>query len=77
MSPFRDELFMDWPLLEHADHIIWTYLPIMPVLDELEPFRHKLTVTGPILDDDMPTRANARRRLGLSDAGQYITYARL
>ena len=75
MPPLWDELFMDWPLLEHVDQILYTYPPIMPVLEELEPFRDKLTITGPILDDDMPTRAVARQRLGLSDAEQYITYA--
>jgi hypothetical protein len=76
MLPLWDELFMSWPLFEHVDHMLYTYPPIMPVPEELEPFRHKITVTGPILDpDEMPSRAIARRRLKLIDERRYITYA--
>jgi hypothetical protein len=48
----------------------------MPVPEELAPFCSKLTVTGPILDlQGMPSRAEARRRLGVSEPDRYITYA--
>jgi hypothetical protein len=76
MLPIWDELHMDWPLLEHADHILYTYPPVMPPPEELLHFRHKLTVTGPILDpEEMPTRAEARRILGLDPEACYVTYA--
>ena len=76
MVPLWDELFMDWPRLEHADHILFAIPPVIPLLEELEPFRHKLTVTGPIVNpEDAPSRADARRRLGLADDDRYITYA--
>lgn len=76
MLPIWDELFMEWPLLEHVDHILYAYPSIMPVPEELSPFREKLTVTGPILDpEEMPTRAAARRLLGLDPACRYVTYA--
>ena len=74
MLPLWDELFMAWPLLEHVDHILYCYPTVMPVPEELEPFRDKLTVTGPILDE-MPSRHAARRRLSLSPEERYITYA--
>jgi hypothetical protein len=67
MLPIWDELFMDWPLLEQVDHILYPYPPVMPPPDELSPFLSKLTVTGPILDpEEMPDRAEARRRLGFA-----------
>ncbi|MGI8476511.1 MAG: hypothetical protein ACR2OO_09105 [Thermomicrobiales bacterium] len=75
MPPLWDELFMDGPLLERVDHILYTYPPIMPVPEELDRFRDKLTVTGPLVDDDMPSRAEARRRLALDPDGTCITYA--
>ena len=76
MLPLWDELFMDWPLLEHVDHILYAYPSIMPPPEELHLFRDKLTVTGPILDpDEMPSRARAKRRLALDADLQYITYA--
>ena len=75
MPPLWDELFLDWPLLEHVDHILYTYPPIMPVPIELERFREKLTVTGPMLDDVIPARADARRRLGIDPGETFITYS--
>jgi hypothetical protein len=76
MLPLWDELFMFWPLLEQVDHILYSYPSVMPVPAELDPFSHKLTITGPILDpDEMPTRAAARGRLGLADRERFITYA--
>ena len=76
MLPLWDELHMEWPLLEHADHILYAYPPVMPVPQELDRFRHKLTVTGPILDaEEMPSRADARRRLQLSPTQEYVLYA--
>ena len=76
MLPLWDELFMDWPRLEHVDHIIYAYPPSMPVPEDLAPFREKLTVSGPILDpDEMPDRTAARRRLGLPEGRRYVLYA--
>lgn len=75
MPPLWDELFMDWPLLAHVDHILYTYPPIMPPPEELDRFRDKLTVTGPILEDHMPTRCDARRQLGIDPNETFITYA--
>jgi UDP-N-acetylglucosamine:LPS N-acetylglucosamine transferase len=76
MLPIWDELHMDGPLLEHADHILYTYPAVMPPPEELLPFHHKLTVTGPILDpEEMPSRAEARHRLGLDPEAGYVTYA--
>lgn len=76
MLPLWDELFMDWPLLEQVDHILYAYPPIMPPPEELAPFRHKLTVTGPILDlARMPSRAEARLRLGLPATDRIVVYA--
>lgn len=76
MLPLWDELFMDWPLLEQVDHILYAYPPAMPPPEELALFRAKLTVTGPILDaDEMPSRGEARRRLGLAPEHRYVTYA--
>lgn len=75
MPPLWDELFMDWPLLEHVDRILYTYPSIMPVPEELKRFRDKLTVTGPILDEEMPSRSEARRRLGIDADEAFITYS--
>ena len=75
MLPLWDELFMNWALFEHVDHILYTYPPVMPVPEELEPFRDKLTVTGPILDPRVPDRAAGRRRLGLADDERYVLYS--
>jgi hypothetical protein len=76
MLPLWDEVFMFWPLFEQVDHILYAYPSVMPLPEELEVYRHKLTVTGPILDpDELPTRAVARRRLGLTDDERFITYA--
>ena len=76
MLPIWDELFMDWPLLEHADHILYTYPPVMGIPEELEPFRDRLTVTGPILDpEEKPDRVAARHRLTLADDERSIVYA--
>lgn len=76
MLPIWDELFMEWPLLEQVDHILYAYPPVMPLPEELGPFRSKLTVTGPLLDsDEMPSREDARRRLGLAPGVRYVTYA--
>lgn len=76
MLPIWDDLHMDWPLLEHVDHILYTYPAIMPVPEELERFRDRLTVTGPILDPlEMPSRSEACRRLGLDPDVRYIVYA--
>jgi glycosyltransferase involved in cell wall biosynthesis len=76
MLPLWDELFMDGPLLEHADHILFTYPDVMPVPAELERFVDKLTVTGPF-GEPAPTSARqlARRRLGLGSRQPLITYA--
>lgn len=76
MLPIWDELFMDWPLLEQADHVLYPYPSIMPPPEELTPFLAKLTVTGPILDpEEMPDRVEARTRLGLDPDLRYVTYA--
>ncbi len=77
MLPIWDELHMDGPLLEHVDHILYTYPPVMPPPEELLHFSHKLTVTGPILDPpgEMPSRTEARRRLELDPEARYVTYA--
>jgi hypothetical protein len=76
MLPIWDELFMDWPLLEHADHVLYSYPPVMPVPDELAALGARLTVTGPILDpDEMPSRDDARRTLGWAETDRVITYA--
>ena len=76
MLPLWDELFMDWPLLDHADHILYTLPPELPVAEEIARFRDKMTVTGPILDEHaFPERRAARRRLGLADGDTLITYA--
>jgi len=76
MLPIWDELHMDWPLLEHVDRILYAYPTVMPVPAELEPFRARLTVTGPILDPaEIPDRAEARRRLGLDPNLRYLLYA--
>ncbi|MBA2450677.1 MAG: hypothetical protein H0V51_21910 [Chloroflexi bacterium] len=75
MLPLWDEVFMDWPRLEHADHILYAYPGVMPLPEELEPFRDKITVTGPILDPVAPDRAAGRRRLGLAEDERYILYS--
>lgn len=76
MLPIWDELFMEWPLLEQVDHILYAYPSVMPPPVELSPFAAKLTVTGPILDvEEMPDRIEARRRLGLDPTNRYLTYA--
>jgi len=76
MLPLWDDLHMDWPLLEHVDHILYTYPAVMPVPEELERFRDRLTVTGPILDPlEMPSKEEARRHLGLDPEARYIVYA--
>ena len=76
MLPLWDELHLDLPLLEHADHLLYAYPAAMPPPSELDPLRHMLTVTGPIFDaDQMPDRAEARRRLGLDPAVRFVTYA--
>ena len=76
MPPLWDELFLDWPLLEQVDAILYTYPPIMPPPEELLPFADKLTATGPILDEmGMPARADARRRLGLEPGCRYVLYS--
>ncbi len=76
MLPIWDELHMELPLLEHADHLLYAYPPVMPLPEELESLRHKLTVTGPIFDaDQMPDRTEARARLGLDPAARVVTYA--
>lgn len=76
MLPLWDELFMDWPLLEHADRVLYTYPEIMPVPEELSALSPRLTVTGPILDaDEMPSREEARAALGFGEEERVITYA--
>ncbi len=76
MLPIWDDLHMDWPLLEHVDCILYAYPAVIPVPEELDRFRDKLTVTGPILDpEEMPGRAEARHRLGLDQSARYIIYA--
>ena len=76
MLPIWDELFMDWPYLEHADHVLYTYPPAMPVPEELAFLGDRVTVTGPILDaETMPTREAARRDLGFEADERVITYA--
>jgi hypothetical protein len=76
MLPLWDELFLDVPLLRHADHILYTYPPTMPVPSELAQFGKKLTTTGPLLDPTgLPSRARARRRLGLGSGDRLVTYA--
>ena len=76
MLPIWDELFMDWPLLEHADRVLYTYPPVMPVPDELARLGDRLTVTGPILDpDEMPSRKRARSRLGFRADDLVVWYA--
>lgn len=75
MLPLWDDLFMDWPLFEQVDHILYSYPPSLPFMDELEPFRPKLSVTGPILDVREPDRAAGLGHLGLSDGDRYIFYS--
>ena len=76
MLPLWDELHMNWPLFEHVDQILYTYPPVMPPPEELEPFRDRLTVTGPILDpEELPARPEARRRLGLDGDAEYVVYS--
>ena len=76
MLPLWDELFMDGPLLEHVDHILYTYPMTMPVPAELERFREKLTVTGPFGEARHPSaRKRARRRFGLDRDEPLLTYA--
>jgi hypothetical protein len=76
MLPLWDELFLDWTLLEHADHILYTYPDVMPVPAELERFKRKVTVTGPFVEaGEFPSRASARRRLHLGAGDALITYA--
>ena len=76
MLPLWDELFLDWTLLEQADHILYTYPAEMPVPDELERFRAKLTVTGPfVAPDEVPRRDVGRRRLGLHADDRLMWYA--
>jgi hypothetical protein len=67
---------MDWPLLEHADRVLYTYPEVMPVPEELSALGARLTVTGPILDpDEMPDRGVARAALGFADGERVVTYA--
>jgi glycosyltransferase involved in cell wall biosynthesis len=76
MLPLWDELFMDGPRLEHADHILFTYPEVMPLPTELERFRDKLTVTGPFSEPGNATaRKRARRRLRLAPLQPLVTYA--
>ena len=76
MLPLWDELFLDWTLLEHADHILYTYPDVMPIPAELERFTGKITVTGPFVESgEFPSRASARRRLRLGSDDALITYA--
>lgn len=76
MLPLWDELFMDWPYLEQADHILYTYPSVMPLPPELRMFGEKVTETGPLLDEQsLPDRVEARRRVGLGDGERLITYA--
>jgi hypothetical protein len=76
MLPIWDELFMDWPYLEHADHVLYTYPRVMPVPKELASVGDRLTVTGPILDpDEMPSREAARDALTWGADERVITYA--
>jgi len=76
MLPIWDELFMDWPYLEHADHVLFAYPPVMPLPDELGWLGERLTITGPILDpDEMPSREAARAALGWGADERVVTYA--
>jgi glycosyltransferase involved in cell wall biosynthesis len=76
MYPLADELFMDWPLLEQVDRVLWTYPETMGLPDELRPLGRKVTVTGAILGGNgRPCREKARRALGLAEDERVITYA--
>lgn len=76
MLPIWDELFMDWPYLEQVDLVLYAYPPIMPPPPELACLGDRLCVTGPILaPEEMPSRADARRALGLAADVELITHA--
>lgn len=76
MYPLWDEIFMDWPLLAQTDRILWTYPPALDIPEELQFLESKVTITGPILGfNQLPTRLDARRQLGLADDELVITYA--
>ena len=76
MLPLWDELFMESPFLEHADHILYALPAALPLPEELERFRERVTVTGPTVDvAEVPSRAEARARLRIGEEEAYITYA--
>lgn len=76
MYPLWDELFLDWPFLAQVDRVLWTYPAAMEFPDGLEPVRRKVRVTGPILGrQELPSREEARRTLGLGEDDLLITYS--
>jgi hypothetical protein len=76
MHPVGDELFMDWPLMEQMDAIIWAYPPAVGLPAELEIVADKVVRTGPFLDlEEVPEKAAARARLGFAADEQVVLYA--
>lgn len=76
MHPLGDELFMDWPFMMQMDAVIWAYAPLVGLPAELEIVRDKVVQTGPFLETEgVPSKAEARARLGLSAGDQAVLYA--
>jgi hypothetical protein len=76
MYPIGDELFMDWPLMAQMDAIIWAYPPAVGLPGELEIVRDKVVKVGPFLDlEGVPSKADARTRLGIGSHEQVVVYA--
>ena len=76
LYPMGDELYMDWPFLDHTDGIIWAYAPVLDFPPELEIHGSKVLRTGPFLElDDVAGRDAARARLGFAPDEQLVVYA--
>ncbi len=76
MHPIGDELFMDWPFMVQMDAVIWPYAPLVGLPPELACVADKVVQTGPFLEtDELPSKAEARRQLGLPSAAPLVLYA--
>ena len=76
LYPIGDELYMDWPFLNHTDGIIWAYPSVIDFPPELEIHGTKVLRTGPFFElDDVPGRDAARARLGFASDEQIVVYA--
>jgi hypothetical protein len=76
MHPVGDEIFVDWPWLAQMDALIWPYAPLVGLPAELAMFQDRILRTGPFLEtENVPDKAECRRRLGLPVAAPVVLYA--